>query len=86
MSRLEEIKDEFAEFHGHNDWKDLWYSDSNYNRSNEMIDSVMKKYATECVKASLDKASENAECDARDYNDYFVDKESITNESNIVLL
>lgn len=53
------------------------------------IVSASKMYARECVKASLEKAAENAK--ALEFIDnpdriLYVDKSSITSESNIVLI
>lgn len=87
MSRLDEIKDEYAESKGANDWKDLWFSDSNYRSANEMVNEVMKLYAAECCQASLEKASENFR--KKFYAAPFhltLAKESITNPENIILL
>lgn len=56
-----------------------------------IIDEIAKRYATECIKASLEKAAENAKTD--DFFDQrncetktWVDKSSITSKENIVLL
>lgn len=49
---------------------------------------AMKQYAKECVKASLERASENAT--HKEYsggaNSTIIDKQSILNEDNIVLV
>lgn len=97
MSRLEEIKQEYAK-----EKTGLNYSEFRMlliNNSKSMTEAVIKIelhlnkiyeiYATECVKASLDKASEgktiyklNSNCERV----YGVLKDSITNTGNIVIL
>ncbi|WP_185246638.1 hypothetical protein [Chryseobacterium bernardetii] len=49
------------------------------------IQEAIKQYATGCIKASLKKASENAEAD-QEWEMLIVKSESITSEDNIVLL
>jgi hypothetical protein len=86
---LEEIKDQVTK----NDlgWSDYYkmirtltrdgYSDTMHL----IINEIAKRYATECVKASLEEAAKNAvtKFDIYDNADYIV-KESITNPRNIV--
>lgn len=92
MSRLEDIKDEVVREFGYKDF--ITYEKlmiDSYDFDNTIIiEKIAKSYAVECIKASLDKASEIAKTHkvnqwGRLY-DIEVDKESITNESNIVLL
>ena len=96
--RLEEIKDEYAQSKGFNDWTDLWYSNSSYKFSNDHINSCMEIYAREVAKASLEKASEEATINHQngEVNEnikYFqidsriirINKQSIINPDNIVL-
>jgi uncharacterized protein YihD (DUF1040 family) len=62
----------------------------------DVIETAGKDYARECVVASLEKASENAEIISKEHklknctpNTILldeVDKQSITNENNIILL
>ena len=53
----------------------------------EILNEKSLEYTKECVKASLEKASENAETVQIKYtNDFEIDKKSITNPDNIVLL
>lgn len=84
MNRLEQIKDEYAEkYHAH-DWESFVRNQVSWWVEAQM-DDICKIYAEECVKASLDKASEKAELDGC-MDSVFVNKESITNPVNIVLL
>lgn len=89
MSRLEEIKNEVAQERGFKDWEHLNGSDL-YDSD---IERVAKKYAEECTKASLEKVSEkikmvdlNSESKTAISECWVVDKKSITNPENIVLL
>lgn len=50
-----------------------------------IIEMAGKNYACECVVKSLERASDNAETETI-MGHVFVDKESITNENNIILL
>lgn len=86
MSRLEEIlKDEedgFLEWSGD---RVIAY------RQDDSFFNAIKQYAKECVKASLEKASEKTDflmidIDEINVDDYEKIKESITNPENIVLL
>ena len=75
MNRLEEILSNHIEG-GPGAWKKL-YDD-------------IEEYTLQCIKQSLKKASENAKSYSTIPRSYIggtaVDKESITNENNIVLL
>lgn len=51
----------------------------------DCLREMFKEYATECVKASLDKASDNAEV-IQDWGECNINTESITDPENIVLL
>ena len=75
MKRLEEI-----------------YNECECNKKSEILEA-MKKYAEECVKASLEKASEKAEYGIWQNDDMylsesniFINRQSITNPDNMVLL
>lgn len=71
MKNLEQIKDEVAkEFISTFTWDDL-----NYENEMRLWPEVCKRYATECIKASLEKAAQNvgSRC-------------SLLHEENIVLL
>lgn len=90
MSRLEEIKNEYAKNASFKSWKEMTERDGIDNFD---LKAISTKYAEECVKASLDKASESIDeyCDI--YNDqlerYPAEEEvrkAINLESNIVLL
>lgn len=87
MSRLEEIKNEYAKEFDYGDWISFINDQPSWGVEGHMND-VCKRYAKECSQASLDKASKAAEVIEPSDIDYcpYVDKESITNESNIVLL
>ena len=96
MKTLEEIKNEVAieySYESYNDFKNLtrkidtdivFVMDGFFNK-------VAKRYAKEVAIASLEKASENAKLktfstkNLTDFSKKMVDKNSITNEENIVL-
>lgn len=85
MKTLEQIKNEFAISKGLADWEDVVDGFKceylSFSKFSEYIDQVMKIYAMECLKL----ASENAYTkDVRFTDDVEVDKESITNENNII--
>lgn len=63
------------------------YNECECNKKSEILEA-MKKYAEECVKASLEKASENWKQTFDRDGDFFqfVEPKSITNPENIVLL
>lgn len=62
------------------------YNERECNKKSEILEA-MKRYAEECVKASLEKASESVKINrlGKTY-DVEVNKESITNPKNIVLI
>jgi len=60
------------------------FSDPNIDLDD--IIKLMEDYATEVAQASLEKASEEAEVFEVDWDTTIVNKESITNPDNIVLL
>lgn len=82
MKTLEQIKNDYAINKGYLSWKGLlsillYDLDLICKHENE----VMKIYAMECLKL----ASENATCNNEDfYWSSMIDKESITNENNII--
>ena len=96
MKTLEEIKNEVAieySYESYDDFKNLtrkidtdivFVMDGFFNK-------VAKRYAKEVAIASLEKASENAKLktfstkNLIDFSKKMVDKNSITNEENIVL-
>ena len=96
MKTLEEIKNEVAieySYESYDDFKNLtrkidtdivFVMDGFFNK-------VAKRYAKEVAIASLEKASENAKLktfstkNLTDFSKKMVDKNSITNEENIVL-
>ena len=96
MKTLEEIKNEVAieySYESYDDFKNLtrkidtdiiFVMDGFFNK-------VAKRYAKEVAIASLEKASENAKTkhfstkNLIDFSKKMVDKNSITNEENIVL-
>lgn len=91
MSRLEEIKNEVAKSKNFKSWNEMDYKGYIWDSD---VESVAKQYAKECVKVSLLKASENAKMKTKDnihelsmMDDWSeLDKESITNTDNIVLI
>lgn len=94
MKTLEQIKNEYAKEVGFDDFKSLLNGMILYNNvksSAEKIDYILNKISIESQKECLKLASENAytktETNGLDgeYWDYnVVDKESITNENNII--
>lgn len=86
MDRLEAIKEELAKEKGFEDYSELLLqSTHSFGDLDNVITELSNRYAKECVKASLQKASENAESD-QEWEMLIVKAESITNENNIVLL
>lgn len=102
MDRLSEIQNEYARKIGFSDWGDLLKYQLNQKLIHRDYNEVSKTYAKECVKASLEKASENArvmtknidtenELEVLSWTDsrnikFSVSKQSILNEDNIVLV
>lgn len=98
MSRLVDLKTELAKENGYKSYYDF-IQDNVLNRSPALasalistLDVMIKNYAREVAQASLEKASENAKIEKEysiKYQDFIpdgVDKDSITNEDNIILL
>ncbi|MDV3768127.1 hypothetical protein CMU26_01035 [Elizabethkingia anophelis] len=84
MSRLEEIKNEVAEEHGYNSYKDVV---DLLEIPFLMIDEIIKLYAREVAQASLEKAAEKLVHFIDTYNaDHSEIKLEITDEQNIVML
>lgn len=85
MSRLQQIKDEYAiQNHAH-DW--ICFIDNQVHWWIDIqMDEVCKIYAKECMENALKLASESATVFEVDWDTNIVDKGSILNESNIVLL
>lgn len=87
MGRTKELLElQFAD----GEWEELM---SNLNTDiSPSIYSAMEMYAIECCQATLNKASENAKIEKEysiKYQDFIpdgIDKESITNLNNIILL
>lgn len=80
MSRLEEIFDE--KISSYNEKVSHVYKFRFDKHEREMFLNIMKIYAKEVAQASLEKASEEAWIDSMGS----IDKESITNPENIVIL
>lgn len=88
MSRLEQIKNEVLKDFGYKSIDQALYEQC------DLSNQIAKKYAEECIKASLEKASENVKMKSKDniselsmMDDWSeLDKESIINPENIVLL
>ena len=93
MKTLEEIKNEVAIENGFENYDNLIsdYGEKNPNNFDKYFDEIAKRYAKEVAIASLEKASENAKLktfstkNLIDFSKKMVDKNSITNEENIVL-
>lgn len=95
--RLEEIKNEVSKKYYFKNWDDsmIEIATSIGSRSvqtlkvERLMNEVQKIYTLECIKASLEKAYFNHEIFTRNGHDeeiFELNKESIINESNIVLL
>lgn len=69
MNRLEEIKNEVALRYEFENWFDLrsFHILEDVPGLEEYEDEVVQKYATECCKASLEKASENSDLLVTDF-------------------
>ena len=81
MGTLLDIKNTYAQEHGYEDWHELYM----------LTDSIMifQMHMNEiCIRAqkeALEKAVENAKIEMDLQTDwYFVNKESITNEENLI--
>lgn len=95
MSRLNEIKNEYAKEMAFDDWNHLvakiMSESKGFSFALNVImlhnDEVTKLYAEECCVKTLENASENATTRMLSfgYNNYEVNPESITNPDNIVL-
>ena len=98
MKTLEEIKNEVAieqsfEDNYFNTWDKFqnYYASRHHEWFEQYFDEIAKRYAKEVAIASLEKASENAKLktfstrNLTDFSKKMVDKNSITNEENIVL-
>ncbi len=84
MSRLEEIKNDYAKANQYDNWTDFINDEAHWMVEKHM-DNVCEIYAKECSQASLEKASEKAFIEPKGMMTR-VDKESITNVENIVIL
>lgn len=82
MSRLEEIKNEWAKLLGYDGYFDFTCHKKEVKDIEQFFNEIIERYAKECVKASLEKASESGYCTY----DAMIDRESITNPENIILL
>ena len=96
MKTLEEIKNEVAIEYSYESYDDFKNLTRKINTDivfimDEFFNKVAKRYAKEVAIASLEKASENAKLttfstkNLIDFSKKMVDKNSITNEENIVL-
>jgi hypothetical protein len=80
---LQEIKDQYAKSLNGMTWDQVTMDRSLFDSA---VDEVAKRYATECCKASLEKAADNANAGFNPFNSTcFVEKITITNPENIVL-
>ncbi|MDV3555235.1 hypothetical protein CMU75_09030 [Elizabethkingia anophelis] len=99
MKSIEEIKDEVAQEHNNSSWSDMMFKYGGVGDT--IIDKVVHRYARKVAQASLEKAAENARMKYHDgliklntpkkyiqlgADNIQLDKESITNEQNIVIL
>lgn len=90
MKRLKQIQKELAHLNGYEDFNDIAYKPLISCLTNEAI----KQYVTECCQKTLEEASNNLKMIDLNKNSkipsinecWVVDKDSITNPDNIVLL
>jgi len=83
-TKLEEIKNEYAQLFRYNNWTDFINDQPNYCVEHHM-NKICEIYAKECSQASLEEASKNACIEPKGMMTR-VDKESITDPDNIILL
>lgn len=81
-NRLEEIKNEYAKRYEYSNWTEFINDEPNYKIEHHM-NNICELYTKECCKASLEKASEIV---YDNFNGSYECKESIVQESNIVIL
>ncbi|WP_241287543.1 hypothetical protein [Chryseobacterium indologenes] len=88
MSKLTEIQNMLAKEKGFEDFDLLLEETSEMEIIKCFFNEVSKKYAEECVKASLSKAKEHALIDGSPYSrcGCEVNEESIASNENVVLL
>lgn len=92
MTRLEEIKNEIAkEMQAEDAWVDMkHFKDGTYQSpiTEKYYNRIIERYARECCIATQKKCAENGRVRRDWYNPkyYHVDKDSITNPENIVLI
>ncbi len=84
MKKLEEIKNEYALMMVYPNWDEFISDLPIYNRE-EHYDEISNLYATECVKASLEKVSEIMYEYNRDDNPQEA-SDLVCNPENIILL
>lgn len=88
MSRLEEIKNEVVKEFGYKDF--ITYErlmiDSYDFDDTIIIEKIAKSYAKECVKVSLEKASEELTNHLYELGQIFTEQQVIIYPENIVLL
>ena len=78
---LQTIKNNYAQDHGYEDWEDLIED----NWKTILMEYHMNEICIRAQKESLEKAAENAKIEMDLQTDwYFVNKESITNEENLI--
>ena len=93
MSRLEELKAEKSKELGYYNWQHLLWANGIFDVE-KYNNEVTMEYAKECSQASLEKASENVKMKMKkniedlsmmdDWSE--IDRESITNPDNIILV
>lgn len=84
---LEKIKNKYAISQGYGYWNELLLNNDSFTVGNLHLNQVMKIYAMECLKLASENAYTTTETNGLDgeYWDYnVVDKQSITNEKNII--
>ena len=78
---LQTLKNNYAQEQGYEDWEDLIED----NWKTILMESYMNEICIRAQKLALEKAVENAKIEMDLQTDwYFVNKESITNEENLI--
>ena len=82
MGTLLDIKNNYAQEQGYEDWREL---QEFHSRNPREIESYMNEICIRAQKAALEKALENAKIEMDLQTDwYFANKELITNEENLI--
>lgn len=84
MKTLEQIKNEYAKVEHYDNWDSLLNKQESLVNIEWHYNNIIKLAQMECLKLASDKAMLNWKFIPFEYYSPFVDKESITNENNII--